>query len=193
MRRINSLQNRDDEMEIREKHYKQYLGQLNQVILHSTDVNEIVHIDVYQFSPTPQKPYWTLITGGMSDGPREMVIDRTEILMYAETPQAWMIDLLKKVAEMPFRNEGLLHWGQVCTPDINQFAGKSNFTRLLFVPPFREDRRFEPLRTNNDDVDFLWMIPITEPEYQYMVNSGTQSLFPEMLSQEKYPRVFSSN
>jgi len=85
--------------------------------MHSTDV-KTVHIDIYQFEPTPERSFWTLITSGMSNArqidPEDCgngMAPRAEILMYAVQPQGWMFSVLKGLAEMPFDQNTCLHWG----------------------------------------------------------------------------------
>jgi hypothetical protein len=92
----------------RETHYQRFFGPLDQQVMHSTDLKP-VHIDIYQFAPTAERPFWTLITGGMSDARQPIpptapkhVAPRAEILMYAEEPKGWMLSVLKGLAEMPF-------------------------------------------------------------------------------------------
>ena len=58
---------REDFRIAREAHYKRFLGEIDSVA-HSMSVDLLpVHVDVYQLPPTGDRPYWTLITGGMSD------------------------------------------------------------------------------------------------------------------------------
>ena len=70
-------------------------------VFHSTDLRP-VHIDIYRFAPTPARPFWTLITGGMSDLRQpaledlpEGIAPRAELIMYVQKPQTWMFSVLK--------------------------------------------------------------------------------------------------
>jgi hypothetical protein len=44
-------------LEAREQHYQQFFGPLTQNVWHSTDL-KAVHVDIYQFAPTRERPYW---------------------------------------------------------------------------------------------------------------------------------------
>jgi len=58
-----------DFFEERESHYTRFFGPSTEAVMHSTDL-KIPHVDVYQFRPTNERPFWTLITGGMSNFPQ---------------------------------------------------------------------------------------------------------------------------
>ena len=74
MKKLNSYETLVDAIEIRENHYEKYLGKLNQPILSPAE-KIYPHIEIYQIAPTPQKPYWTLITSGMSDARQNIPLD----------------------------------------------------------------------------------------------------------------------
>lgn len=150
--------------------------------MHSTDVKP-VHVDVYQFAPTEERPFWTLITGGMSDiqqiAPEdceEHQAARAEILMYVPAPQGWMFNVLKGLAEMPFDDKTHLHWWHTVPNGRPMTANPSLLTSYFFMPPYVEDEEFGSLQLDGDAVDFLWMVPITEAEREFAVTHGSQAL-----------------
>ena len=168
-------------LEARERHYKRFFGPLTQNVVHSTDVKP-VHIDIYQFAPTSQRPYWTLITGGMSDERQiqpencdDYMSPRAEILMYVRGPQEWMFNVLKGLAEMPFEKGTCLHWWHTI-PNGMPMTAKPSLLTSFFLPPYFEPPGFTEFTLDGDRVDFLWMIPITEAERQYAVKHGSQEL-----------------
>jgi len=48
-------------------HIETHIGPMNSVV-HEV-ISDLVHRDVHQAAPSPERPYWTLITTGMSDLP----------------------------------------------------------------------------------------------------------------------------
>ncbi|MHC4743266.1 MAG: suppressor of fused domain protein [Planctomycetota bacterium] len=168
-------------LEVREAHYIKYFGPLEEKVMHSTDVKE-VHIDIYQFPPNDERPHWTLITSGMSDLPQyvpedaEGIAPRAEILLYAKEPQNWMFDVLKGLAEMPFERKTYLHWHHTVPNGQAMTADPSELTSFFFLPPYFEDPRFDTLQIDGEEVDILWMIPITEEERAYAIEEGSQAL-----------------
>lgn len=169
-------------LEAREGHYQRFFGPLTQPVMHSTDVKP-VHIDTYQFSPTKDRPFWTLITSGMSNERQidpadcaEGMSPRAEILMYVERPQGWMFSVLKSLAEMPFERKTCLHWWHTVPNGMPMTAKPSLLTSFFFLPPYYETEGFTDLELSGDKVDFLWMIPITEAERHFAVSHGSQAL-----------------
>jgi len=169
-------------LEARERHYQRFFGPITQKILHSTDV-KAVHIDIYQFEPTQDRQYWTLITSGMSDERQisledraEHVSTRAEVLMYVSKPEDWMFSILKGLAEMPFEDGTFLHWWHTVPNGMPMTATPSLLTSFFFLPPYFEREGFPELELDGDRVDFLWMIPITEAEREFAVQHGSEAL-----------------
>ena len=156
----------------RESHYEKFLGTLTDQVMHSTDIKP-VHVDVYTFSPTADRPYYTLITGGMFDlrqniPPQHTSLGRrAEIMTYAHEPQGWMYNVLKGLAEMPFDDNTFLHWYHTVPNGKAMTADLSDLTAFLFVPPYLEAKDFSPMTVDGDETDFLVMVPITDSELNY--------------------------
>lgn len=172
----------DGYLEARERHYERFFGPMTQKIWHSTDIKP-VHVDMYQFEPTKDREYWTLITSGMSNVRQlkpedcaEHMSPRAEILMYVQKPQNWMFNVLKGLAEMPFEDNTYLHWWHTVPNGMPMTSTPSLLTSYFFLPPYFEPKGFTDLVLDGDRVDFLWMIPITEAERQYAMQHGSQAL-----------------
>ena len=181
-------------MEQRERHYRQFFGAVEPRVMHSTDIKP-VHVDVYEYPPTAERPFYTLVTGGMSDAPQsfpenrpEGLADRAELLMYVSEPQGWMFNVLKGLAEYPHEAGNCLHWGHTVPNGKPMTAKPSLLTSYLFRKPSAEDAEFSPLYLNGDLVDFLWLVPITEAEREYAVKHGSKSLN-QLMDKKRLPRV----
>jgi len=166
----------------REAHYQRLFGPLTEDILHSTDLQS-VHIDIYRFAPTAAYPFWTLITGGMSDlrqpaleEPRKAIAPRAELMMYVRQPQPWMFSVLKGLAEMPFKFASFLHWGHTVPNGMPMTAEPSELTSFFFVCPAGEPAELGDLSIAGDGVDFLLLVPITEAERAYAIEHGSAAL-----------------
>ena len=162
--------------------------------MHSTDVKD-VHVDIYRFRPTDDRPYWTLITGGMSDLPQyvpedaEDISSRAEIMMYVKEPQGWMFNVLKGLAEMPFDDKTYLHWYHTVPNGQPMTAEPSELTSFFFLPPYFEDPEFDTLKLGGNRVDILWLIPITEREREYAIENGSAALEDVFEKEELDPLV----
>jgi hypothetical protein len=182
-------------IETRESHYQRFFGPLSEPVMHSTDVRP-VHIDIYQFAPTEERPFWTLITGGMSDRRQNVPADagshiapRAEILMYVRKPEHWMFAVLKGLAEMPFDDDTYLHWYHTVPNGKPMTARVSQLTSFFFLPPYFEEDGFDSLIVEGDRVHILMLLPITEAEREYAMQHGSQALEEVMSSSDFDPVV----
>ena len=158
----------DKWMAKREKHYCKFFGPLNQKVMHSTDVKE-VHIDIYRFKPNRNRPYWTLITGGMSDERQNVPDDvdwaspRTEILTYVKEPHERVFSALKLLAEMSFEEDSYMHWFHTISVGEPVTKRQTELTCAFLVPPAFEKPEFDTLHIGGDKVDF-GVMPYTYDE-----------------------------
>jgi len=171
----------DEYRTIREALYKRLFGSIDKVF-HSTDLRP-VHIDIYRFAPSPTRPFWTLVTGGMSDlrqpaleDPPEGIAPRAELIMYVQKPQTWMFSVLKGLAEMPFKYGTCLHWGHTAPNGMPMTAEPSELTSFFFVPTRDEPPELAKLSIDGDRVDFLVLVPITESERAYAREHSSAAL-----------------
>lgn len=61
----------DSNMEEIEAHIERHVGKIS-MVFHEV-LSDIVHIDIHQIPPTDDRPYWTLVTSGMSDLPMSVL------------------------------------------------------------------------------------------------------------------------
>jgi hypothetical protein len=96
--------------------------------------------------------------------------------MYGRAVQRWMIDVLSRLAEMPFHRQTFLFWGHTVPAGKPVTPAPSELTSLFILPPYMEDPSFSPLEISGERVDFHWVVPITETERLYAVKNGGQAL-----------------
>lgn len=183
-------------MKAREAHYAAHFGPINQPVMHSKDRQD-PQIDVYQFEPTEERPYWTLITGGMSDDRQPALVDikedvapRAEIMLYVHEPQQWMFHVLKSLAELPFESGSFLHWHHTVPSRVSMTGRESLLTSFFFLPPYFESDEFDSLKIDGDRVNILWLVPITDAEREFAVANGPEALEGLMVENELDPVVF---
>ena len=164
----------------REKHYANFLGPLDQKIMRSTDA-KIVHVDIYTFAPTSDREFYTLITGGMSDVKQNVPDDwiaspRAEIMLYCHEPKPWMYSVLKGLAEMPSNDDTFLSYRHTVPNGMPMTAEPSLLTGYFLFYPILERDEFSPMLVDGDETDILLMIPITDDEREFAINSGVDKL-----------------
>ena len=174
---------REDFRIAREAHYKRFLGEIDSVA-HSMSVDLLpVHVDVYQLPPTGDRPYWTLITGGMSDfrqpaleKPPAGIVPRSELFIYARQLENWMPSVLQGLAEMPFERASALYWGHTVPNGQPITDAAEHLTSFFFLPPCCEIEDFQALSLDGDGVAFLMVVTITEAERAYAIEHGSAAL-----------------
>ena len=187
----------DEWMAKRQKHYCKFFGPMSDNVMHSTNEHE-VHVDIYQFEPSKKRPYWTLITGGMSDK-RQNVPDnvdwasgRSEVLAYVKEPYERIFAVLKLLAEMPFEENSYMHWFHTISVGEPVTKRQTELTCTFLLPPFFEKPGFDTLHIGGDKVDFLMMVPITLQERHYAKQNGGQALL-EVLEEANFGPVVDEN
>lgn len=170
-----------ENMAVREAHYERHFGTKPDKVWHTTDAFD-PHVDIYPFPPTDARPYWTIVTGGMSDRPQQLppgagkdISALTEIIMYAREPKKWMIDSLSRLAEYPWRFDTFLHQWHSFDSEEPLIKG-CIFTGFVCLPPFSEPETFDTLCLPEGKVDFLWAVPLTKAEIAYKVKHGANAL-----------------
>ena len=138
---------------------------------------------VYQFRPEGNRKHWTLITGGMSDNPQPSSADtpgcispRTELMMYVREPKQWMFDVLMGLAELPFGAQRPVHWWLTLPNGMPMTPQSSLLTSFFFIPPLCEPMEFDSLKIENQLVQFLLVIPITDEEFDFELKHGPNAL-----------------
>lgn len=92
----------------RERFYARALGPLRQPGVYHWYDDGNPHIDVYAFARSGERPYETLVTGGMADRPLPGVPlgrgrpRRVELVLRAPRVEDWMAEVLREVAAFPF-------------------------------------------------------------------------------------------
>jgi hypothetical protein len=164
----------------------------------------IPHIDVYAHEPGHEgRPFWTLVTGGMSDlpmtlppdAPREAPV-RAEVAFYLPadvSPGPEYVSFLRTCGQFVFDHQTALGPGHTIPngqPPQPIFAD-AVFTTLLFLyPPFEPDcRMHEKLALDGDPVHLLWVVPLAPAEHRLKLEKGTGALL-ELFDAVRHPVAF---
>lgn len=175
-------------------HVAEHIGKIENV-WHEI-VSDIVHIDVHVVPPRPERPYYTLVTSGMSDLPMNAPEGAAD-WKYAElmlclppdwllTTEAfkdernyWPVRWLKTLARFPHEYET---WLSVAHTIPNgeppePLADNTRFTGFMLVPPLTTSVEFHellvpPLRT----IHFHALLPLTAAEMAFKLKHGADAL-----------------
>jgi Suppressor of fused protein (SUFU) len=162
-------------IEKREKLYEQYFGATPK-IYHSTN-KVFPHIDVYHFEPTQERPFHTLITGGMAEyrQPVDEGPTRLELLIYVRTFQWWAANLLKMVAEYPAQYQTFFA-AYHTIPMGYRLTDTAEISAFLLAPTEIEDSSRLSFAIEGESVDYLACVPITMIEHAFAREVSSKQL-----------------
>ncbi len=175
-------------------HIENYIGEIS-MVFHEV-ISDTVHIDVHHVKPTPERPFHTLVTSGMSDLPMSLP-DGIEAPRYTELmvtlPESWHIDEksfedekwywpvreLKYLARFPHKYETWLGWGHTIPngDPSEQFADNTLLSGVIILPSVVVSDEFYTLSINEDkSIEFFSIVPLYEEEMNLKLNKGTDAL-----------------
>lgn len=175
-------------------HIENHVGEVS-MVFHEI-ISDTVHIDVHHVKPTPERPFHTLITSGMSDFPMSVPED-VEAPCYLELmvtlPQSWRIDdksfedekwywpirQLKFLARFPHKYDTWLGWGHTLPngDPATPFADNTLFSGVIVLPSVTVPTEFYTLKINDEKtIDFFSIVPLYEEEMNLKLNKGTEVL-----------------
>lgn len=182
-------------------HLERFLGEA-QTVWHEL-VSDLVHVDVHVFAPRPDRPFYTLVTSGMSDLPMAVPEGagsprHAELLLclppewpldeasFQDERHYWPVRALKSMARFPHEYGTWLGWGHTVPngdPPAPLAPGVS-FTTLLVerpvtLPPEAHDLPVSPERT----ISFFSIVPLHDDEVRLKMAKGIEAL--EALFDEK--------
>ena len=197
----------DSSMELIEKHVEQHIGEIGSV-WHEI-ISDKVHIDVHQVAPTKDRPYWTLITTGMSDIPM-ISPESVDGWDYAELmiclPEGWKFDeeslkderyywpirWLKILARFPHDYKTWLSYGHTMpngdpAEPIYQDGG---FSCMMLMRPKTVSTDFWRLQIRDDKIiHFFSLIPLYSDETELKLREGSE-IIDDLFEEKKITELF---
>ena len=177
-----------------EAHIERYFGK-PAFVWHEI-ASGLVHLDVHVIEPTPERPFFTLFTTGMSDLPMT-VPDNAGISPFAELmmclppdwPLAdatmsdesayWPISLLKMVARLPHEyNTWIGAWHSVPNGDpAVPYAPGLLFTGVVVTPVLNCPPEARTITTRSGkEISLLALVPLHPAEMEVKLAQGTDAL-----------------
>lgn len=175
------------------EHISKHLGPY--ALLWHEIVSDLVHIDIHIVPPSKKRPFYTLVTSGMSDKPMKVPKGAGE-LRYAELmlclPPDWPIDeksrkagrnwwpieFLKFLARLPHRYDTWLYWGHTIPRDEQGscFPG-TKLCCALIGPPSHAPEKFERLKVNaKKTINFYAVYFLYREEMELKMKHGFEAV-----------------
>lgn len=143
------------------------------------------HIDVYTYKPRfLKRRFYTLVTSGMSDKPMAVPegfsYRRVELILYVREPTDTCIRLLRYLAHIPHDQQTWFSAGGTMTngvPPRPIFPNSALDCFLFLFPVVKPDCTLqEHLRIDGDDVRFMWVVPVSSEECEFVRSQGVAKL-----------------
>lgn len=184
----------DSSMEAISDHIETHIGPIGNV-WHEI-MSDLVHIDVHQVAPTNERPYWTLVTSGMSDRPmrapsgreewrfaelmlclpKEWKLERSD---FKDSANYWPIKWLKTLARFPHEYKTWVCWGHsMPNGDPSEPLDSSvQFDCVMLLRPQTVSKEFWSLKIRDDNViHFFSVIPLYPGEMNLKLKEGADEL-----------------
>lgn len=184
----------DSQIEPISDHIERHIGKIDNVW--HENLSDIVHIDVHQVAPTVERPYWTLVTSGMSDLPmaaspenrdwayaelmiclpKEWPLDQTS---FKDENNYWPIRWLKMLARFPHEQKTWLCWGHSMPngDPAQPLAPGVPFTGVVLARPATVSTDFWTLKIRDDKlIQFFAVFPVYPGEMELKLAIGSNEL-----------------
>jgi hypothetical protein len=161
--------------------------------------SHLVHIDVYVVEPSLRRPYYTLVTGGMSERPMNVpdaaiaagLADRAELMLclpadwplgqqaFADEAAYWPIRLLKTIARLPHEYDTWIGpWHSIPNGDpAEPYMPGLPFVAALVVDMVRCPPEARTIVTEaGKQISLLAVVPLHRSEIDLKVTRGSQPL-----------------
>lgn len=189
----------EESMKHIEAHIEEHLGEID-MVWHEM-ISDLVHIDVHQIPPSDDRPFWTLVTTGMSDRPMT-VPEGAEEYTFAELmiclppdwqmseeafndeANYWPVRLLKVLARLPHEYETWLGPGHTIPNGGEEdvpYADNTEFTCAMILPPLAlAPPEFAQLDLGDRIINFYGVWVLYPNEVNYKLNKGLDPLLDKL-------------
>jgi predicted Zn finger-like uncharacterized protein len=177
------------------EHIEQHIGEID--IVYHEMVSDLIHVDVHRVLPTEERPFYTLITSGMSDRPMTVpagaeAFEYAELMIYllSDWPMEesdfenetnyWPIRLMKMLSRLPHEYETWLALDHTVPngdpPD--PYSGETGFVCAMLAVPEMENEEFWRLEINDEKtINFFSIVPLYAEETNFKLKRGADALF----------------
>lgn len=160
----------------------------------------VPHVDVYMYPPSEVRPYFTYVTGGMSNlpmtSPKELGAEsrRVELVFYSADDKPEYANFLRRLAHFPHDNATWLHWYHSMPNGFptEPIFGEGKLDSFFFMPSIVEPDvdLGKRLSFEGEPINLVWCVPITADECALKLEKGTDALL-DLFDANSHPFVFS--
>lgn len=172
--------------------------------------SSLVHIDVLVIEPSSDRPFFTLVTSGMSQKPMKTPLPEVSQCKYSELVLClppnwsfgeaeiredrnfWPISMMKMIAHFPHLHDTWV-WSTQTIHNQQPYDESVPFSGAMLIQasPFGED--FHLMKTERvEPTVFHSLIPLHQSELNYYIQHGAQPLL-DKLVQQKLSLIIDTN
>ena len=165
-------------------HSLKFIGGNPEVYEYNND-NKSHSIDVASFYDSKYEDAVVVSTIGLSDYDIGFIVEdkplRTELLAIADKDCDFIQNVIATVA-YEIMDYGYAEYGQIIDDVVSEYISDVDVKHILLLsPPFWED--YEALDTEEVVVTWLFVVPITDDEKEYIISNGVDAF--DKLMEEK--------
>ena len=172
-------------------HLDEYFKQDEILVLHEKK-SDLIHSDVYFIKPSTDRPYYILLTSGMSSLPMN-VPEGYEYLQYAEVMMLlpphwnmnyedfkdentyWPIRILKEISKYPHKYNTWFGLGHSIELD-DSLVTDHNFKGVVLLESIKLSEEFTIVETKDKLILIYSVIPLFKEEMDFLEKEGYQKL-----------------
>lgn len=174
-------------------HVQKHLGPVSSVL--NDAPNAPVPIDLVVVNPARARPFYTIVTAGMSNLPMTAPPNApecrfAELIMclpstWRMTPDdqkreehAWPFKWLRHIAKLPHEQKAWIWEGRTVPngePPI-PFAGNTRMSSMMLIRPQTTSQEFWTLQAEGKSIHFFALLPLSGSEYAFQKKKGAEAL-----------------
>ena len=191
-----------EDLEAISNHIEKHVGKIA-TVYHEL-ISDLVHVDVHIVEPTDDKPYYTLVTSGMSDKPmqaQEGAEDCRHAELLISLPATWQmseealkdkhnywpIRWLKMLARFPHEFDTWIWYGHTLPNGerAEPYADNTKLCCALLLQPALAPEEFSELKVSEEKtIYFLSFVPIYAEEMTFKLKNGLDPLLQRFAQHE---------
>ncbi|WP_052362096.1 suppressor of fused domain protein [Geminisphaera colitermitum] len=183
------------------RHVQQHIGHISNILNDAPD--SPIPIDLIVVNPVRERPFYTIITSGMSrqpmPAPPQAADHRfAELIMclpstWRMTPEeqrreehAWPLHWLRRIASLPHEQDTWIWEGHTIPngdPPI-PFAGNTRMSSMMLIRPQTTSKEFWTLHHEGKTIHFFALLPLSGSEYAFQKKKGPDALMKLILARK---------
>lgn len=150
------------------------------------------HLDVYLVKPSSERPFYTLLTSGVSSFPMNVPSPyfnpymELMLCLPAQWPfnndewrceaNYWPIELLKDLGRYPHTHQTWLGFGHTIPESKSSYLFNNGFTATVLLQSSILTSDFSSIEYDGSEIDVFFPFPLYKEEYEYKKANGIESL-----------------